>query len=584
MIGIQLTIAEPGNHLVSVEMRLQPRLARLCLQFPGWTPGSYLIRDYVRNLEGLQVCQGDAPVSLDRLGPACWRLELDPAGPELVIRYRVIATELSVRTPHLDDQHAFLPLAAVVLEVEGERWTPHRLRCTLPPDWRAFSPLPGDPCEGVTAQNLDQLLDSPLELGPHTDHAFSVAGVPHRWVTWAGRPEQAQWLLDRHPTLFADVEQVCLACCRLMGVERPAADTYLVILHLLDEGYGGLEHDDAMVLVYGRRNLEKPDGYRRFLQLIAHEYLHQWNVRRLRPAELTPIDYHQPVSVPTLWFAEGITSYVDQLLPLIAGLCTDEALLEDLGAELSRYRLTPGRAVQSLRSSSQEAWVKLYKADAYAGDSQVSYYLKGAVIALCLDLHLRAAGSCLAQVLQELWLSHGRWGRGYSEADLIDAFARHAADLAALLPAWLDSVDDPDLDGYLRSIGLRLEPVEATIPWTGLTVAAEGGRLLAQRVRRGSPAEQAGLMVGDELIAIDGQRLADGQEFNGALRAGQLQELLTARRRELRPLTLCSQAPQPERYQLVVDPEAGAEAEQRRRTWLQLLPACQQQCVGSGSW
>ncbi|MFM7651948.1 MAG: M61 family metallopeptidase [Vulcanococcus sp.] len=584
MIRIQLTIPEPGNHLVSVEMRLQPRLARLCLQLPGWTPGSYLIRDYVRNLEGLQVCQGDQPVAVDQLGPAWWRLQVDPTGPELVIRYRVIATELSVRTPHLDDQHGFLPLAAVVLEVEGERWTPHQLRLALPADWRAFIPLPGDPRSGVTARDLDHLFDSPLEIGPHRALPFSVAGVPHQWVTWAGQPEQAQWLLDRHPTLLADVEQVCLACCRLMGVDRPASDAYLVILHLLDEAYGGLEHDDAMVLVYGRRTLEKPDGYRRFLQLIAHEYLHQWNVRRLRPAELTPIDYHQPVSVPTLWFAEGITSYVDQLLPLVAGLSTPEELLEDLGAELSRYRLTPGRAVQSLRSSSQEAWVKLYKADAYAGDSQISYYLKGAVLALCLDLHLRAAGSCLAQVLQELWLSHGRWGRGYSEADLIAAFTGQAADLATLLPAWLESVDDPDLDGYLRTIGLRLEPVEATIPWTGLTVAAEGGRLLAQRVRRGSPAEQAGLMVGDELIAIDGQRLADANNLAAALQAGQLQELLTARRRQLRALTLCSQAPQPERYQLVIDPAASADAVERRLAWLALVPSRHAQRVGAASW
>jgi len=584
VIRIQLTIPEPGDHLVSVEIRLQPRLRRLCLQLPGWTPGSYLIRDYVRNLEGLQVRQGDRGVPFDRLGPACWRLEVDPTGPELVIRYRVIATELSVRTPHLDDQHGFLPLAAVVLEVEGERWTPHQLRCTLPSHWQAFSPLPGDPGAGFIARDLDQLLDSPLEIGPHRELAFSVAGVPHRWVTWAGGPEQAQWLLDRHPSLLADVEQVCLACCRLMGVERPAAAHYLVILHLLDEGYGGLEHDDAMVLVYGRRNLEKPDGYRRFLQLVAHEYLHQWNVRRLRPAELTPIDYHQPVTVPTLWFAEGITSYVDQLLPWIAGLCTEEQLLEDLGAELSRYRLTPGRAVQSLRTSSQEAWVKLYKADAYAADSQVSYYLKGAVVALCLDLHLRAAGSSLAAVLQALWRSHGRWGRGYSEEDLITAFAAQVPDLAVLLPAWLESVDDPDLDGYLRSVGLRLDPVEATIPWSGLTAAADGGRLLVQRVRRGSPAERAGLMVGDELIALDGHRLTTVDDLTASLRAGQPQALLTARRRQLRPLTLCSQSPQPERYQLVIDPDATLEAVQRRTAWLALVPARHEPCVGAGTW
>jgi len=469
----------------------------------------------------------------------------------------------------------------VVLELEGERWSAHRLRCSLPPTWRAFAPLPGDPHSGFEARDLDQLIDSPLELGPLSDHHFAVAGVPHRWVTWAGPQGADTWLLERFPSLLADVEQVCLACCRLMGVERPAADGYLFVLHLLDEAYGGLEHDDGTVLVYGRRNFDKPDGYRKFLQLVAHEYLHQWNVRRLRPAELTPIDYHQPVPVPTLWFAEGVTSYVDQLLPLIAGLSTPADLLEDLGNDLSRYRLTPGRAVQSLRSSSQEAWVKLYKADAYAPDNQISYYLKGAVVALCLDLHLLNRGSRLATVLQSLWHSHGRWGRGYSEGDLLAAFAAEAPELRDLLPAWLESVDDPDLDGYLRTVGLLLEPVEAVHPWIGLTAAVQGGQLLAQRVQRGGPAERAGLMVGDELLGLDGQRLREPDQLRGALRAGAMQDLLISRRAQLRSLTVCSQAPRPEMFRLTPDPAAPAEVLERQQRWMALLPHHDRQLAGA---
>ncbi|MFO0104358.1 MAG: M61 family peptidase, partial [Cyanobium sp.] len=245
--------------------------------------------------------------------------------------------------------------------------------------------------------------------------------------------------------LLADVERVCLACCRLMGVERPAADHYLFVLHLTEAGYGGLEHDCSSVLQYGRRKLADAEGRRRFLQLVAHEYLHQWNVRRLRPAELVPFDYHQPGVVPSLWFAEGVTSYVDQLLPHVAGICTPEEVLSDLGSDLSRTLLTPGRRVPSLRLSSQEAWVKLYKPDAYSANSQVSYYLKGAVVALVLDLHLRRSGSCLPSVLRQLWRSHGRWGRGYRESDLQAAFTAAAPDLAQLLPSWLEGTDDPDL-------------------------------------------------------------------------------------------------------------------------------------------
>ena len=576
MVAVELDLTQPERHRIGVVLRVQPRLRTMRLQLPGWTPGSYLIRDYVRQLEQLQVRQGDRLLVAHRSGPACWQVQPDPDGPALEIGYAIHATELSVRTCHLDQDHGFLALAAVVLELEGERWTPHRLCCRLPQGWEAFTPLPTDPQQAGCwlADDLDQLLDSPLEAGPHSETRFSVQGVPHRWVTWVDGDRQAPARTSDPipPQLLADVERVCQACCRLLGEERPAAPHYLFVLHLLDQGYGGLEHDNGCVLVYSRSQLHSADGYRKFLQLVAHEYLHQWNVRRLRPRELAPIDYHQAVAIPTLWFAEGVTSYVDQMLPLIAGLSTPEQLLEDLGSDLSRYRLTPGRSVQSLRESSEEAWVKLYRADAYAPDSQISYYLKGAVLALCLDLHLRRQGSCLATVLQRLWRSHGQCRRGYSEVDLIAAFAAEAPDLATQLPEWLQAVDDPDLDGYLRDVGLRLRPVEASHPWIGVGAALEGQQLLARRVHRTGPAERAGLMVGDELLAIDGQRLREPAELAAGLRSGQSQQLLISRRNRLRHLTVETQPPQVESFALELDPAATDQAVQNRQHWLALLP------------
>ena len=572
MVQVHLDLSEPQQHLVAVQIQVAPRLARMRLALPGWTPGSYLMRDYVRQLEGLVAEQGSQVLELQRLERSAWGVECDPSGGLLTIRYRVLATELTVRTCHLDHEHGFLALAAVVLELEGERWTPHQLSCTLPRGWQAFVPLPCT--NGVwQARDLDHLLDTPLEAGPHQPYDFAVHGVPHQLVCWAGAPGEERWLLERQPTLLEDLRRVCEACCRLMGVASPAAHSYLVILHLVDEGYGGLEHDDSTVLVYGRRNFEKPNGYRRFLQLVAHEYLHQWNVRRLRPAELTPIDYHRPPVVPTLWFAEGVTSYLDQFLPLSAGLSDPEDLFTDLGEDLSRYRLTPGRGVQSLRESSQEAWVKLYKADAYSADAQVSYYLKGAVVALCLDLHLRRNGGSLMEVLRQLWLSHGRWGRGYSEADLVQAFATHAPDLATQLPRWLRELDDPDLDGYLSSVGLFLDAEMASTPWAGLTPRQEAGALLAARVVRGGPAAQAGVMVGDELVALDQQRLKSQDDLQRALRSHQCQTLLIARRSQLRSLELHPQAPQVERYLLKRVANATDEQMAAQHRWLLQQPA-----------
>lgn len=575
-LSLHLDLRHPHQRLVRATLRLRPRTAPLRLRWPGWTPGSYLIRDYVRTLEGLEAWQGGQRLELERLEPACWQLTSAAAGPEaepLVLRWRILASELSVRTCHLDGDHGFLALAGVVPLPEGERWSAWRLSLSLPPGWQAFLPLPADGQGGWLARDGDQLIDSPLEVGPHPCHGFTVAGVPHRWVSWGGD------LPRQDPAWLPDVERVCQACCRLMGEERPAAPHYLFVLHLLEQGYGGLEHDEASVLQFGRRALRQPEGRRKLLQLVAHEYLHQWNVRRLRPRELCPIDYDRPTVVPSLWFAEGVTSYYDQLLPHTAGLGSEEELLADLGADLSRYLLTPGRAVQSLRQSSQEAWVKLYRPDPHAPDCQVSYYLKGAVLALVLDLHLRRHGSALALVLRQLWRSHGALGRGYGEDDLLAAFVNHAADLSTLLPFWLESEEDPPLKGYLADIGLMLVAEPSQQPHVGWRLAAGHGAPTLSRVERGGPAEAAGLQVGDELLALGQQRLRnpeEGASLLGALVGGGNGEvplpLLYCRDGQVRSADLLPGPPQVESWRLMIDPGAPGQATQARARWLTLLP------------
>ncbi|MFZ0409496.1 MAG: PDZ domain-containing protein [Cyanobium sp.] len=627
MPEVQLNLSAPSSQLVEVRITLAPRHGPFLLSLPSWTPGSYLIRDYVRHLERLRVCRGGRELLLERLTPAQWRVldggaippspasaapggsadaaaavaaavadSADDAGvgaaaafradgsappvppqeparadESITITYAILAAELTVRTCHLNNAHGFLALAAVVLQVEGERWSPHRLELLLPPGWQPFVPLPSLPEGGWIAADYDQLIDTPVEAGPHVCHPFSVAGVPHRWVTWGeDLPGQDRRWLD-------DVTAVCLQCCRLMGAAAPAAERYLFILHLIDQGYGGLEHHDSSVLLYGRQALATAEGRRKLLQLVAHEYLHQWNVRRLRPAQLTPIDYDRPCVIPTLWFAEGVTSYVDQMLPLAAGLGREQELLEDLGSDLSRYLLTPGRRIQSLRQSSEEAWVKLYRQDAHSADNQVSYYLKGAVLALVLDLHLRRHGSWLGAVIQQLWSCFGRQGRGYGEADLIAAFASHAPDLSTLLPLWLQSTEDPPLEDYLADLGLRMVAESSQSWFTGLQVEiGEAGSLRLRRVERHSPAQLGGLEVGDELIALDGQRLSSVEALTTLTQvAGSeppLLQLLIARHRRVEQRQLRVTAPRPQRWTLEIDPAAAADCEARRSRWARLQP------------
>jgi predicted metalloprotease with PDZ domain len=283
------------------------------------------------------------------------------------------------------------------------------------------------------------------------------------------------------------------------------------------------------------------------------------------------------VVVPTLWFAEGITSYVDQLLPHAAGCCPAHEVLEDLAEDLGRYLASQGRFVQSLRASSEEAWVKLYRPHPHAANQQISYYLKGAVLALVLDLHLRRHGSWLGAVLQDLWRSHGASRRGYSDDDLLDAFARHAADLRTLLPHWLSSTEDPPLVQLLLSeVGLHLEPAQRTGVNLGCQLEQRtAGGLWVSRTSRGGPAQQAGLQVGDELIALGQERIRQQEDLNQLLASvvpGQALALLISREGLLRRYNLHPGPPRPERWQLRVDADAAPLVHQRREAWLQLRP------------
>lgn len=561
-----IRLTEPHRQLVQVSLCYQPQRTLLRFSLPQWTPGSYLIRNYVRRLEGLELRQAGRNVPLQRTAVASWQAELPGLEP-LELHYRLLAPELSVRTCHLTTDHGFLALAAVAMEIEGERWSPHALSLELPEGWQPFVPLPRQADGSWLARDFDQLIDTPVEAGPHPSHRFAVAGVPHRWVEWGGDlpAEDGAWL--------ADVERVCRVCCRLMGVEQPAAEHYLFVLHRTENSYGGLEHDLSTVLQFGRQALAKPDGRRKLLQLVAHEYLHQWNVRRLRPAELSPYAYGQPVVIPTLWFAEGVTSYLDQLLPHAAGITSEAELLDDLGADLSRYLLSPGRRVQSLRASSEEAWVKLYLADAHSASSQISYYLKGAVLALVLDLRLRERGSGLPAVLRDLWHSHGAVGRGYQEADLLRAFSNRDPALAELLPQWLESTDDPPLHEALAWVGLRLRPQTSPAPWAGWQLESERGALVLKRLERDSPAQRAGLSAGDELLALDGRRLRSPDDAERELQQaapGCERQLLWVRDGLVRSSTMRPAAPAIQRWLLEIDPEANPETSARRARWLRL--------------
>ena len=561
-MNIHLDLRRSQDQTILVSLEWTPLVSRQVLQFPLWTPGSYTVRDPAQHLNSLELRSASAGLPLQRIAPNRWLAELPDLSP-LRLTYRLEARDLTVRTAYLDSDFASLSPAAVVMEVEGFRWEPHHLSVAVPDHWQAHCPLPVTD-GGWVASDFDELIDSPLHAGPFSATGFEVNGCRHELLLIGDPP--GGW-----PKAFtADVERVCEATCQLMGTSPPAGDRYQLVIQMLDSGYGGLEHDHSSVLQFSWSGLAKKDGYRQLLQLVGHEYLHQWNVRRLRPIEYRPYDYGRSVVSEGLWFAEGITSYFDLALPLIAGCSDRSMLLQDLGEELSRVLMTPGRRIQSLSDSAQEAWIKLYKSSVVSPDSQVSYYRLGAATAFCLDVRLRAVGSSLADLLRGLWQSHGQSGRGFHRRDLSAWLKPLEPTLATDLDHWLDQPDVLPLHDCLAMIGARLNPVPLQRPHHGLTLTDSNGRVVVRRVAVDSPARNTGLVPGDELIAVDSRRLHSTDDLSLLLDVDRPATITYARRRCLAEAQLVP-TQGVDRWSLELDSGAGSQQLALRERWFRFL-------------
>ncbi len=563
VVTLRLDLRDAASQTLRVEQCWIPRHAQAQWQLPIWTPGSYTVRDPVQHLHSLCLRQGDHVLAPQRRSPSLWSATVEPDSL-LRLTYQLEARQLTVRTCYLDPDFASLCLSAVAMLVEEERWAEHRLELQLPAEWQAHVPLPQE-SGSYRAEHFDALVDSPVHAGAFPAQSFEVEGFRHELVL-IGAPPQG-W----PSTLLADIEAVCTATCRLMAEPPAAGDRYQLVIQMLDQGYGGLEHDHGAVLQFSWPALASESGYHELLQLVGHEYLHQWNVRRLRPKEYVPYDHGAAVLSDGLWFAEGVTSYYDLALPLLAGRSDRDQLLKDLGRDLSRVLLNPGLQVQSLADSSREAWVRLYKRAPAAADSQISYYLLGAALAFCLDVQLRQAEASLAQVLRDLWCRFGRSGRGYGRADIQAQIAWVSPQLAAALPGWLDNRGTLPIDACVSAIGLRLEPVWSEEGDTGLQLRQEGEMVVVERVRRHSPGHAAGLVPGDELVAVRGRRLRNLEQWPQLLRGDAQLPIVLARRGVLSTSSLTQAEPTLDRWQLRCDPEASPSACALRDAWFQIV-------------
>jgi predicted metalloprotease with PDZ domain len=509
----RVSMPRPHSHLFDVEAVYPAVDAQLTVAMPVWTPGSYLVREFARHVQQVSATtEQEQPLQISRVDKRTFRV--NSQGKRVRLRYRVYANELSVRTSHLDGSHGYFNGAALFFYSETLRHLEHRLTIDAPEGWRVFSALERQGRE-LIAPNYDELIDCPIEVGPHTPLEFFAAGVPHQVVLWG----QAQ--LDA-AKLLGDLQKICEAEAQLFGglpIQR-----YLFLIFPTDKGRGGLEHKSSTSLLFPRFQLSTSKGWEDFLTLAAHEYFHLWNVKRIKPKNLVPFNYAQENYTSLLWAFEGITSYYDNLLVRRAGLMPAARYLARLGEAITTLHGTPGRRIQSLAEASLTAWIKHYRPDENTPNSAISYYLKGEIVAALLDLQIRTATRderSLDDVMRLLWKLYGD-ERGVPEDGIEKAAAQVAGvDLSAFFDRTVRSTEELDYSP-LQHVGLevRFRVKESASDRGGTAARIKPGELKPKGwlgctfrgstvacVLDGSPAMNGGLYAEDEVVALDGFRL-----------------------------------------------------------------------------
>ncbi|HUJ57222.1 MAG TPA: PDZ domain-containing protein [Kofleriaceae bacterium] len=560
-------IAEPARHTVDIELRFAPPGDVVDVMLPAWCPGSYLIRDYARFVRDLAAFDGERALAVRKVDKQTWRI--DAAGArEVTVRYAVYGHELTVRTNHIDADHAFLHGPATFVYPVAMRAAPVEVALAYPDGWTCTTAAEGT-ARLVRAGSIDELYDHPIHLGPV--HVLAVpARVPVRLAIWGERSpggmfDDARLALDLGAIVDDHIER--------FG-EAPFAE-YTFILMLAHDGYGGLEHRASSVNLFHPHYAATRKAYESLLELLSHELFHAWNGKRIAPRALGDFDYTREAYTPCLWVMEGLTSHYDRFALRTSGRITGKSLLEKVLDDWARLQATPGRARQSLEQSSFDAWIKLYKPDESNLNTTVSYYLKGGLAMLALDLQIRRrteGARSLDDVLRLLWKRHGAPQEPHPD-DLQPLFEEATGlGLGEVFARQIRGTADPELGEELAHVGLELrgsaDPAQvadgAHAIWLGVT-----GGVKVTGVFDGSPAHAAGVSPGDELVAVDGFRVtsdADLRALFGARTPGDEVRLSAFRRHRLIELHAALAAAPPTRWEIAAVEPGAAGA--RYQAWL----------------
>lgn len=595
-ISYTVQLLNPAAHIFKVTQVIsQPDKNGQVLSLPAWIPGSYMIRDFAKNVIQIKATSNNQKVELQKIDKSTWQAE--PVSEPLVLEYEVYAWDLSVRTAHMDMTHAFFNGSSLFLMAHGFENEACQLEIKQPENeslaaWKVATTLNKKKADAAgfglyTSANYDELIDHPVEIGTFSEFDFQVQNIRHRMVLTG--PHRAD---DNR--LKRDLIKICETHCAMFG-EFPVTDEYLFLVMVTGDGYGGLEHRSSTSLICSRNDLpliteaEEPnEKYRTFLGLCSHEYFHTWNVKRIKPEVFMPYDLANESYTKQLWAFEGITSFYDEIALVRSGVISVKSYLELIGQTITRVLRGKGRLLQSVADSSFEAWTKFYKQDESAPNTIVSYYAKGGLIALCLDLTLRKLTDekhTLNDVMHYLWLNYGKKNIGLAEGQIEHIINEVCGvDLNDFFARYLHGVEDLPLKQLLAEVGIsfNLRPTislddkggikseQTNRVAFGARFAENGFGVKISQIYSESSAEIAGLAAGDTIIAINELQVSKSsiEKMISSYPVASKLTIHAFRRDELKTFNLTLKEAELTTCYLELIKDVSEETLQKRNNWL----------------
>lgn len=504
----EVTFPNPNSHYINVEAKFTD-VGRdsVDIKMPVWTPGSYMVREYSKNVESFKVTGVDgAPLKVTKVRKNVWRV-YHGINKTINCRYLVYANELNVRSCFVDGEHAYINGAGLFMYADLLRDKPHLVLYRPPAAWKKISnglEKYGSDIWSCKAENYDELIDAPVVMGNHEVFSFDYKGIPHH-IAMVGEAKYDSVKIKN------DFYKIVDLCTEIFG-ENPNKN-YTFIIHNTLSGGGGLEHRNSCSIMTARTNYENDKGYRGLLSLVAHEYFHLWIVKRVRPLELGPFDYENEVYTNQLWFFEGFTSFYDDYLVYKAGFMTREEYLDLVKTNMQTVLNTPGDKVQPVSEASYDAWIKYYRRNENSKNSTVSYYTKGGALATIfyLDMLNSSNGSYgLDSMMSFLYNEHYKnLNRGMSDAELQEYFEVFGnKDYDDFFAKYIHGTEEIPFEQYFNYAGLkfkRTDGMKNSAGYMGATLTLSGNKMMVTEIERGSPAETNGLSANDEITAIDNQ-------------------------------------------------------------------------------